>query len=218
MVWTVVGYLCGSVPFALLIGWARGVDIRRVGSGNVGATNTGRALGTKWGGLCLVLDVLKGITPVAFAGWMMGYVHGSLMPHQAWRWLAVAAAAMLGHVYPIWLRFRGGKGVATGLGVLLGFGPLLTVPVSFSVVIWLLVLAVSRYVSLASIVAAMAVPLLLCGQAAARQQLGQITPFLVSTMMLASLVIVRHHTNIWRLWTGTEPKLGQHDNRSVTQK
>lgn len=209
VLWTVVGYLCGSIPFGLLIGWVLGVDIRGFGSGNVGATNAGRVLGRKWGVVCLALDVLKGVAPVAVAGWSQGYTGCPLSARQAWQWLAVAAAAMLGHMYPVWLRFRGGKGVATGLGAMLGFWPLMTIPVIASAVVWLLVLGVSRYISMASMTAAVTIPLFLIAHGAfGQRQLGDVAPFWVSTAVLAMLVIVRHRSNIARLWAGTEPRIG----------
>src|SRR5690349_4488530 len=104
--WVAIGYLSGSIPFGLLLGLWRGVDIRKAGSGNIGATNLGRVLGRKWGILCFVLDVLKGAVPVAAAGGAMGVLgRGDLPAGQAWGWLAVAVAAVLGHVFPVWLGF-----------------------------------------------------------------------------------------------------------------
>ncbi len=211
VLWIVVGYVAGATPFALLLGWARGVDVRRVGSGNVGATNVGRVLGRKWGILCFVLDVLKGLLPVLGAGAAMGYLQqsDSLTAGAAWKWLAVGAAAVLGHVFPIWLRFRGGKGVATSLGVLLGFWPTLTLPGLAALVTWAAVLAVGRYISLASVAAAVTLPFYLLAVARVTgQTLEQIQPFLLVVVLLALLVVVRHRSNLSRLMAGTEPKIG----------
>jgi len=209
--WIFVGYLSGSVPFGLWIGFARGVDIRQSGSGNLGATNTGRVLGKGWGGVCFVLDVLKGMAPVLLSGWVMGCLGvGSPQPIQAWWWMATAGAAILGHVYPIGLGFKGGKGVATGLGVLLGFWPILTPPGLIATIVWVLMVAAFGYVSLASIVAVTTIPLLVWGRMALTgQSLIEGLPFIVPTTMLAILVVVRHRGNIVRLRAGTEPKVGR---------
>src|SRR5690606_6937024 len=105
LIWCLVGYLCGSVSFALILGRLRGVDIRKAGSGNVGATNVGRVLGRKWGVICFALDVLKGLLPVLIAGFALGFVAaaqaGTLAVHEAWRWLAVMASPMVGDVFPV---------------------------------------------------------------------------------------------------------------------
>jgi len=208
--WVGVGYLCGSVPVAWFIGRAHGVDIRRIGSGNVGATNVGRYLGRRWGVICLLLDVLKGLGPVLAAGLAMGVCgRVDLGAVEAWNWLAVAAAAVVGHVFPVWLRFRGGKGVATGLGVLLGFHPILTVPMAVSLATWLLVVFATRYVGLASVLAAGLLPLyvLIAGRLGGAWG-AQIVPFVTVTALMGLLVLVRHRTNLARLLKGTEAKIG----------
>lgn len=212
--WIILAYGCGSVPFALLIGLARGVDIRNHGSGNVGATNCGRTLGRRFGIACFVLDVFKGFAPVAAAGAVNGWFgQNQLDLADAWWWLAVAAAAVVGHVFPIWLKFRGGKGVATGLGVLLGFWPILTVPGLIALGVWLLVAMVFRMVSLASVVAAMSLPLALVGATwFGEQTLASHSPFLIVTVFLATIIVVRHRTNLSRLLTGKEEKIGQPGN------
>ncbi|MCX5660056.1 MAG: glycerol-3-phosphate 1-O-acyltransferase PlsY [Planctomycetota bacterium] len=204
------GYLSGSIPFGLLIGKARGVDVRKAGSGNIGATNVGRVLGRKWGGFCFALDVLKGLLPVLIAGLVLGYAgRRDLDPADAWRWLAVAIAAVLGHVFPVWLGFKGGKGVATALGVLLGFWPVLTLPGLAALVTWVAVVAVTRYVSLGSVLAAIALPAYVAvGAWLAQTPVARVVPFLVVTGLMAALVIARHRANIARLLAGTENKLG----------
>ena len=211
LIWVGVGYVCGSVPFGLLLGLARGVDIRQHGSGNVGATTTGRVLGRQWGALCLVFDVGKGLVPVLAAGLTLRYAGAaSLDPPDAWRWLAVAAAAVLGHVFPVWLKFRGGKGVATGLGAVLGFWPMLTIPGAAAALTWLLLAGMFRYVSLASVLAASAIPVyLLVAAAITDTPLYRIVPFLTVTGLMALLVIIRHRGNLARLVKGAEPKLGE---------
>ncbi len=209
--WVMAGYLAGSIPFGLLIGWMRGVDIRQAGSGNVGATNVGRLLGRPWGVGCFVLDVLKGLAPVLAAGWAMGLLGRiDLPPAQAWQWLAVAAAAVLGHVFPVWLKFKGGKGAATGFGVLLGFYPLLTWPGLAAMATWIVLVLGTRYVSLASMAAAVGLPvyLYLIWGVARHQPIDRLLPLLGVTAALALLVVVRHRGNIGRLLAGTESKIG----------
>ena len=209
--WALFGYLCGSVPVAWLIGRAHGIDVRRVGSGNVGATNLGRELGRGWGALCLFLDVVKGLSPVALSGLVMSVAATkTIAADQAWCWLGVAAAAVVGHVFPIWLKFRGGKGVATGLGVLLGFWPLLTLPTVAAVVTWLLVAGVFRQISLASIVAALVLPCYVwLTSTIISLAVADMLPFLIVTALMAVLVVIRHRTNIGRLIKGTEARIGQ---------
>ncbi len=211
LIWCLIGYLCGSFSFALLLGRLRGVDIRKAGSGNVGATNVGRILGRKWGALCFVLDVLKGFVPVFVAGLALGYVRHSqaLSPAEAWRWLAVMAGPVVGHVFPLWLGFKGGKGVATALGVLLGVWPLLTTAGGAALVIWIIMARTFRYVGLASAAAAVSLPIFVIILGLMRAQtFEQILPFLTITSLLASLVIFRHRGNLKRTFQGTEPKIG----------
>lgn len=210
MTWSLVGYLCGSVPFGLLIGRWRGVDIRQAGSGNIGATNVGRVLGKKWGIACFLMDVFKGLLPVLTAGLAMGYAGRVDFPAgDAWRWLAVAAAAMLGHVFPIWLGFKGGKGVATGLGVLLGLWPIVTVPGLVAFATWFLILVLFRYVSLASIIGGLVLPLYIWLHGVLNHQsVSQRWPFMVVSGFMALLVLARHRTNISRLLRGEESQIG----------
>lgn len=209
--WALFGYACGSIPVAWLIGRAHDIDIREVGSGNVGATNVGRTLGRRWGGLCLILDVFKGLVPVMVSGLAMGVAaNTNIAAQQTWCWLTVAAAAVFGHVFPVWLRFRGGKGVATGLGVLLGFWPLLTVPTAAAVVMWLLVAGIFRRISLASVAAALALPCCVwLTSMAVSTNATDMHPYLIVTTFMAILVIVRHRGNIVRLLAGTEERIGE---------
>ncbi|MBL4701973.1 MAG: glycerol-3-phosphate 1-O-acyltransferase PlsY [Phycisphaeraceae bacterium] len=206
IIWLLIGYTAGSIPFSLLIGLAKGVDIRKQGSGNVGATNVGRVLGKPYGIACFLLDVAKGALPVAIAGQFID--HNTVIGQ--WQWLAVAAAAVLGHVFPVWLKFKGGKGVATSFGVLLGFWPTLTLPALLAIVTWIICVAIWRYISLASIVAAVLLPAYLIGITQFRgQAIVDLMPFLIVCSLLALLVILRHLTNIKRLIAGTESKVLQ---------
>lgn len=219
-----LAFLMGSVPFALLIGLANGVDIRTTGSKNVGATNLGRALGLRFFLLCFALDALKGLIPTLAFGLAAGFVGTrafSLPPLAAALWLALVAAPVAGHMYSPWIGFKGGKGVATGLGALLGVFPALTLPGLGALVVFLGVFFAFRYVSLASILAAASLPLwvwyafrLASTVLAQRPTLGDpLTPFparpevyLPVSAALALVVILKHRGNIRRLLAGTEPK------------
>lgn len=181
-------YLVGSVPTGLLLARTLGgVDIRTTGSGNIGATNVYRTLGKKVGIMTLVGDCLKGIIPVVIAK-QMG------LPVE---WVAaVGAAAFLGHVYTIFLGFKGGKGVATALGVFLAMAPL---AVLCALAVFIVVILTWRYVSLASISAAAAMPIFIL-------LLGNPPPIVAMTLLIATLVIYKHRENIDRLRNGTESK------------
>jgi glycerol-3-phosphate acyltransferase PlsY len=183
-------YLIGAVPFGWLLGrLAGGMDVRRVGSGNIGATNVARSLGPWAGILTLALDVGKGALAV-WGAWRLTGQSGPAM--------AAGLAAVAGHVFPVYLGFRGGKGVATGLGAFLMLDPRATLGAGL---VFLAALAVSRRVSAGSILAAASLPVILLFRAAA--------PALILTGLVSSLLIVfRHAENIRRLFSGTEPKLG----------
>ena len=142
----VIAYLLGSIPFAFLAGKARGVDLRKVGSGNLGAANVFRNLGRGWGIAVMAADIGKGVVAVLIA---------KAIADDPWPAIA-AGAAMAGHVFPVWLRFKGGKGVAVGGGALIGLVP---VAAAISLGIWLVVLLTTRFSSLASIIAAIAAPI-----------------------------------------------------------
>jgi glycerol-3-phosphate acyltransferase PlsY len=201
-------YLSGSVPFAFLLGKARGVDIRQAGSGNIGATNLGRICGKKWGVAGFALDTLKGALPVLVAGFFrQDFASGDAAPWLlALLWVAVGIAAVLGHVFPVWLGFKGGKGVATSLGVLLGFWPVLTLPGLAAGLIWVGLCYATGFVSLASVLAAASVPPL--AYAAAIYFKEDRLVFGGFALMLALLVVFKHRANIARLKAGTEPKAG----------
>lgn len=209
VLFAVAGYLVGSIPFGYLAGRLRGIDIRQHGSRNVGATNVGRVLGKKWGLSVFALDVLKGGLPVALAGAILHHGGAAAGPTGLALWLLAAFAAIAGHIWPVWLRFRGGKGVATSLGVVLAVYPYFTWPGLIALAAWVAVTAVSRYVSLGSIVAALVLPasltaLCLCGVWSARA----IWPLMIFAWAMPLLVIARHRANIGRLLAGTENKIG----------
>ena len=222
-IWAVLtlgAYAVGAVPFGLLLGKLRGVDIRRHGSGNIGATNLLRVCGRRVGYVGFALDVLKGTVPVVVAGAVMG-VGGSAAARSGdvetgalWAWIGVGAATMVGHIFPVYLRFKGGKGVATGLGLFLGFWPWTTLPAIGALVVWIAVARTTRFVSVASMSAAVALPVLVVvGQAAGYPSveggaLASGWPFVAVTTVLGALVVVKHRGNIRRLRAGTESKIG----------
>jgi glycerol-3-phosphate acyltransferase PlsY len=200
-----LSYLAGSVPFGLLIGLAKGVDIRQFGSGNIGATNLGRAVGLRYGLLAFTLDFVKGLGPV-LAGKLFGISPGRSDFERYDVQVLCALAAMLGHVFPIWLRFRGGKAGATGLGV----GAVLCWPgMLVASAVWLIVWATTRYISLATMLGSVAfaigyvVVALREGSPFDRPH-ASLTAFCAFAMIL---VIVRHRSNIQRLIAGTEAKV-----------
>lgn len=212
-------YLLGSIPFGLLIAKAHGKDLRSIGSGNIGATNVSRALGRKWAYLCFVLDVLKGMVPMLATSILVSR-YSILDEHRAssieyqvmlWLWLAVGCAAILGHIFPIYVKFRGGKGVATSFGVALGLWPYYTICVSFSVAIWVVVVLIWRYVSLASIGASVTFPLVLLLAIILRPgwDFVNLWPLLIAATAIPLMVIIRHRENIKRLLAGTESKIFQ---------
>jgi len=208
----IAAYLTGAIPFGLLLGLTRGVDIREHGSGNIGATNLLRVCGKAIGLTGFCLDLAKGLTPVLIAGALSGLLtENAATAAQNAAWLAVGAAAMLGHLFPLYLRFKGGKGVATGLGMLLGFFPWTTAPALAALAVWIATVTLPRYVSVASMTAAAALPVAVTAQLALfehpRHAFAHGWPFPVGSVLLAALVIVKHRTNIRRLRDGTESKI-----------
>ena len=224
-----VAYLVGSIPFGVLIGRAKGIDIRAHGSQNIGATNVGRVLGKKLGVLCFVLDFLKGAGPVLLAGYLngiIGHTPNGLSALEMWLWLAVAAATVIGHMFSVFLAFRGGKGVATGFGSIAAMWPLLTLPAIGALVVWYAVLRIFKYVSLASILAVISLPLGYLLSAIPRDAQDQTltytlhallhaSPPFFGTALIAVLVVYRHRGNISRLRRGEEPKIGESSRVSV---
>lgn len=187
-------YLVGSIPAALIVvHLVAARDVREVGSGNVGASNATRAAGLGVGAMVTVLDIAKG----AFGVLLMRLYN----PADAWL-VAAMIAAVLGHCFPLWLRFRGGKGVATAFGCFLVLAPLAA---AITLAAWLVVLAIWRWVSLASLVAGAAFPIVLAAVAAPSW------PVLVSVSAVAVLIILRHTSNVRNLVAGSEPRIGRGD-------
>lgn len=196
MIWLFVfglaAYLIGAIPFAWVIARMNGVDIRQVGSGNVGATNVFRSLGAGWGILTFIADVAKGFVPTFFFPLWMADGGDTRIA------LAYGVLAIAGHNWPVYLRFKGGKGVATSAGVLLAVAPFV---VGLGIVAWGLAFVTSRYVSVSSMAAALVIV------GSGWWQYGRDNPLLATVLtVLGVLVVLRHHSNIRRLIAGTEPR------------
>ena len=184
-----LGYLVGAIPFGLLIGKMGGVDVRQAGSRNIGATNVSRLLGKKLGIFTLICDCLKGFLPMLCASLIMGESDQAalLVP-------LTGVMAVVGHMFPVYLRFRGGKGVATGLGVFLFLSP---VAILISLAVFVASVALSGFVSVGSLLASAAMPVwLLC--------LGGTHAEIVAAFLVALLIWIKHHQNIGRLIRGEE--------------
>jgi len=193
-------YLLGSIPFGYLAGRIRGIDIRKIGSGNIGATNVVRVLGKRYGYPVFVLDFLKGFGAVKISMSIATDARpewGSLVIFG----ILAAVASVIGHSFPLWLKFRGGKGVATSAGALFGLMPLTTL---IAIIIWISVFWFTRYVSVASVVTALALPLVILIMTRLNQIHGN--ALFYSSLGIAAVVIWRHHSNLSRLMHGSEPR------------
>jgi glycerol-3-phosphate acyltransferase PlsY len=196
----ILAYLLGSIPFGyLLVRLSGGGDVRETGSGGTGATNVTRRAGRRVGMLTLLLDALKGAAAVLVARLWASGASGA-----EWWVAAAAAAAVVGHVFPVWLKFRGGKGVATGLGVFLILAPL---AVLCALAAFVVIVRVSRYVSLGSITAAAILPFAVWSSGALRGRDSLATPAVVVAAVGGALIIYMHRANIERLLQGKEHKL-----------
>ena len=223
----IAGYLLGSLPAGYLIARAKGIDIRKHGSGNIGATNVFRTLGKPWGILVFVIDALKGVLAVCLAAKYV-YYHPVVWSHvvttepgivtsvtkpfpPAAAAIIGGIAAIIGHNFPVWLKFKGGKGVATSLGVLAGLAPLAAL---IAFIVWALVFFGTGYVSLASIVAALIVPVAANFTASPDEK----TPLICFTSVAALLIVLRHRPNIRRLLNGTENRFRKNKATSAETK
>ena len=214
LLWCLIAFAFGSIPFGVLLAKLKRIDLRSVGSGNTGATNVGRALGRRWGILCFVLDAAKGATPVILAGVLaktLGEPASALTPSAASGWLATGIAAILGHVFSPFLNFKGGKGVATACGALLAMWPLMTIPVLVAAGVFIVTVLSLRIMSVASMAAAIAIPAttLILGLAAepVEGQSGSVLPQTITGLVIAFMVVWRHRSNLKRILEGTEPRL-----------
>jgi glycerol-3-phosphate acyltransferase PlsY len=198
----ILAYLLGSIPFGLiLVRVFRKQDIRQQGSGNIGATNVIRSGGKGLGAATFLLDAAKGFVAVKAADLIANQLHVSVSTTQ--NLLATAAlCAIVGHIYTVWLGFKGGKGVATGFGVFLAISPLSAL---ISLAVFIVVFAISRFVSLGSILASIAFAVL-----ALMRGYGKFTPWLLAVCVIVPLIVIgKHHANIRRLLTGTEYRFGK---------
>ena len=196
-------YLLGSIPFGYIAGRIGGIDIRNSGSGNIGATNVMRTLGKAYGYPVFALDFLKGLAAVRLSALIT-----ERMPFASFSaevaGMAAAVLCVIGHSFPIWLRFKGGKGVATSAGALFGLMPFALI---IGGIVWVLTFQLTRYVSLASITTAIAVPITVL----ILISLGHLQSYALFyfSVCLAALVIVRHRANLSRLISGTEPRFSR---------
>src|SRR5579864_3449591 len=195
-----IAYLIGSFPTGYIAGRLRGIDIRQVGSGNVGATNVTRALGKNFGYPVFVVDFCKGLVSVFFASVIARRC--GLGPFPTDICIAVAGIfSVVGHSYPVWLGFKGGKGVATSLGVIFGISWIAGLIMG---AVWIVTFKVSRYVSVASIAAAIALPISMISLLILHNLRSPVLVYF--SLCLAVIVVVRHRSNLARLFSGTEPR------------
>ncbi|MBU0533993.1 MAG: glycerol-3-phosphate 1-O-acyltransferase PlsY [Candidatus Omnitrophica bacterium] len=197
----IVGYLLGSLPFSFWLGKARGIDLRRVGSGNIGATNLARVLDARWGFLAFILDGGKGFLAVFLAGYISTFFTDNIMSVPMLK-ITGGIISILGHNWSIWVKFKGGKGVATSAGVFVGLAPITLLIV---LGIWVAVFIPFGYVSLASLVAAISLPILMLAGIGGKVAL----PIIIFSCIVTVLIIIRHRLNIKRLIQGRENKFGR---------
>ena len=193
-------YLIGSIPAGYIAGRIAGIDIRTVGSGNIGATNVTRVLGKRYGYPVFIVDFLKGFAAVGMSIMIAKRAQPVLISSELFG-VVGAVACVLGHSFPVWLGFKGGKGVAASAGALLGLMPFVAL---IAVAVWLIIFYLTRYVSVASMTAALAVPITILSMMFLGQTGG--TALLYFSICLAAVVIVRHRSNLSRLMRGTEPR------------
>src|SRR2546430_2363958 len=192
--------LLGSIPFGYLAGRVAGIDIRKFGSGNIGATNVVRVLGKRYGYPVFQFDIVKGTAAVERTILIFNSTHHAEVSRELCAILA-GVSSVIGHSYPVWLGFKGGKGVATSFGVVFGLIP---VAALIAVVVWLMIFGTTRYVSVASMTAALALPVTVVAMLYLKQLSGP--TLLLFSICLAVIVIWRHRSNLSRLMRGTEPR------------
>ena len=195
-----ISYLLGSIPAGYLAGRIAGIDIRHAGSGNIGATNVTRVLGKRYGYPVFIVDFLKGLIAVSLSILIEKRAQPLSVPTELIGIIA-AISCVIGHSFPVWLSFKGGKGVATSMGALFGLVPFVAL---IGVAVWVITFEMTRYVSVASMTAALAVPISILILMPLKQTGGAV--LLYFSICLAALVIFRHRSNLSRLVRGTEPR------------
>ena len=195
-----ISYLLGSIPAGYLAGRVAGIDIRHAGSGNIGATNVMRVLGKRYGYPVFIVDFLKGLIAVSLSILMEKRAQPLSVPSELIGIIA-AISCVIGHSFPVWLSFKGGKGVATSMGGLFGLMPFVAL---IAVAVWVITFQVTRYVSVASMTATLAVPISILVLMPLKQT-GE-AALLYFSICLAALVVFRHRSNLSRLVRGTEPR------------
>jgi len=205
IVTALVSYFIGSMPSGYLAGRIAGIDIRKSGSGNIGATNVTRVLGKRYGYPVFLADFAKGLTAVGIAT----IISKRFKLTNSYEVLQIVAAisCVIGNTFPVWLRFKGGKGVATSAGALFGLTPLATL---VAVVVWVVTFETTRYVSVASIVAAIALPLTILVMTCFNPDKGPLLFYF--SICLAAIIILRHRSNLSRLMRGTEQRFDRSEN------
>jgi glycerol-3-phosphate acyltransferase PlsY len=207
-------YLIGSIPFGVIIARTHGKDLRSIGSGNIGATNVARALGRKWAYVCFALDVLKGLIPTLLALHVIKSAStesGTSPAATLCLWILASCATIVGHVFPIYLKFKGGKGVSTSFGVALGIWPYYTLCAVVALAVWVIFALKWRYVSLASMAASAAflATFALSVALVPSWSFSILWPLLIVAAVIPASVFLRHRENIGRLMNGTESKILQ---------
>jgi glycerol-3-phosphate acyltransferase PlsY len=204
----VAAYFAGSIPFGLIVGRAKGIDVRKAGSGNIGATNVGRLLGKRFFFLVFVLDMLKGLIPMLLAAAIARRESADSSMYALV--LLVAFATIAGHMFSIFLGFKGGKGVATSAGVILGLWPYYTLPGLVAIGTFIVIVYLTRYISLSSMAAAVVFPVAYLSMGTMRgwDPLGRQLPLMVFAVLMAVMIVYKHRGNIARLRAGTESRVG----------
>ena len=198
-----VGYFSGSFPAGYFAGRIAGIDVRKEGSGNIGATNVLRVLGKRWGYAVFLIDFFKGFAAVRLA-FVLVKLWPAAKPYAEYLAILTAIMCVIGHSFPVWLRFKGGKGVATSGGAVCGLLPL---ALPFVLLVWVIVFYATRYVSLASVVAAISLPIVV--GLFARWNFVDTYAFIYFSLLLAALVVWRHRSNFSRLLNGTEQRFSR---------
>ena len=198
-----LGYFFGSFPAGYFAGRIAGVDVRKEGSGNIGATNVLRVLGKRWGYAVFLIDFFKGFAAVRLAFILVKFWPAA-KPYAEYLAILTAMMCVLGHSFPVWLRFKGGKGVATSGGAVCGLLPL---ALPFVLLVWVIVFYTTRYVSLASVVAAISLPIVV--SLLARWNFVDTYAFIYFSLLMAVLVVWRHRSNFSRLLNGTEQRFSR---------